>query len=132
MTPTIRFTSGKSRGGVRGALPDIALTHEVDDVLRKVGFELMEARDIAADAPPGIPWYQPLVGSGFYHLQLPQFCGRAPAEHGLIWLLERLGVVPRGMTQVSNLLSFAAVTFAEAGRLGIFTPMYFVHARKPE
>ena len=115
-----------------GALPDIPLTHEVDDVLRKVGFELMEARDIAADAPPGIPWYQPLVGSG---LSFASFRSSAVGRRftcGLLWLLERLRVVPRGTTRVGSLLDLAAVTFAEAGRLGIFTPMYFIHARKPE
>ena len=47
-----------------GALPDIARPHEVDDALREVGFELTEPRDLAAEAPPGIPWYQPLVGAG--------------------------------------------------------------------
>ena len=49
---------------VGGGLPDIARPHEIDDALREVGFELTEARDLAAEAPPGIPWYQPLVGSG--------------------------------------------------------------------
>ena len=42
-----------------GALPDMARPHEVDDALREVGFELTEPRDLAAEAPPGIPWYQP-------------------------------------------------------------------------
>ncbi len=29
-------------------------------------------------------------------------------------------------------MNLAAVVFAEAGRLGIFTPMYFILARKPD
>lgn len=115
-----------------GALPDVPLTHEVDEILRKVGFELTEARDIAADAPPGIPWYQPLVGSGLSFASFRSSAVGRRLTHGSLWLLERLGVVPRGTTQVSSLLGLAAVTFAEAGRLGIFTPMYFLHARKPE
>ena len=52
--------------------------------------------------------------------------------HGSLWLLDRLRLVPRGTTQVSDMLNLAAASFAEAGRLGIFTPMYFFHARKPE
>ncbi|MYK33771.1 MAG: hypothetical protein F4045_01265, partial [Chloroflexi bacterium] len=28
-------------------------------------------------------------------------------------------------------LNLCADAMAEAGRLGIFTPMYFIHARKP-
>ena len=115
-----------------GALPDIALTHEVDDVMRKVGFELIEARDLAADAPPGIPWYQPLVGSGLSFASFRSSTVGRRVTSSVLWLLERLRVVPRGTTQVSSLLNLCAVSLAEAGRLGIFTPMYFVYARKPE
>ena len=115
-----------------GALPDLPPPHELDDILRKAGFELLEARDIAADSPPGIPWYQPLVGSGLSFAGFRSSAFGRRLTHGLLWLLERLRVVPRGTTRVSGMLSFAAVTFAEAGRLGIFTPMYFIHARKPE
>lgn len=55
-----------------GCLPDIPRPREIDDALRQVGFELLDARDLAA------------------------------------------------------------ASIGEAGRLGIFTPMYFIHARKPD
>ncbi len=42
-----------------GGLPDIARPREVDDALRQVGFELQEARDLAAKTPPGIPGINP-------------------------------------------------------------------------
>ena len=48
---------------VGGALPDIAYPHQVAAALRQVGFELLEARDLSENPGPGIPWYQPLVGS---------------------------------------------------------------------
>ncbi len=115
-----------------GALPDIARPHEVDDALREVGFELTEARDLVAEAPPGIPWYQPLVGSGLSFASIRSSTAGRRLTHGSLWLLERLRLVPRGTTQVSDMLNLAAPSFAEAGRLGIFTPMYFFHARKPE
>ena len=114
-----------------GALPDIARPHEVDDALRSVGFELVEARDLAAEAPPGIPWYQPLVGSGLSFARIRSSTAGRRLSHGSLWLLEPLKIVPRGTTQVSAMLNLAAVSFAEAGRLGILTPMYFVMARKP-
>ena len=47
-----------------GALPEIARPQEVDDALREDGFEPIEARDLAAEAMPGIPWDQPLATSG--------------------------------------------------------------------
>ena len=115
-----------------GGLPDIARPHEIDDALRKVGFELTEARDLAAEAPPGIPWYQPLVGSGLSFASFRSSAAGRRMTHGSLWLLERLRIVPRGTTQVSSVLNRAGAAFAEAGRLGIFTPMYFFHARKPE
>ncbi len=115
-----------------GCIPDIARPREIVDTLRQVRFELLDARDLAAEAPPGIPWYQPLTGSG---LSLANFrsstLGRRVTK-GSLWLLERLRVVPRGTLQVAKMLSLAAAAFGEAGRLGIFTPMYFIHARKPD
>ena len=115
-----------------GGLPDIARPHEVDAAVRNVGFELVEARDLAAEAPPGIPWYQPLAGSGLSFARVRSSAAGRRLTHGSLWLLERLGVVPRGTTRVSSLLNHAASCLAEAGRLGIFTPMYFFLARKPE
>ena len=40
--------------------------------------------------------------------------------------------VPQGTVRVSETLNLCATAMAEAGRLGIFTPMHFIHARKPE
>ena len=114
-----------------GGLPDIACPQEVDNALREVGFELLDARDLAVEDPPGIPWYQPLANSG---LSLSNFRSSKPGRvvtHGLVWTLERLGIVPRGTLRVSKLLNKAGLAFAEAGQLGIFTPMYFALARKP-
>jgi len=114
-----------------GGLPDIAYPHEVEDALRTVGFELVEATDKAVQYSPGIPWYQPLTGRG---TSLANFrsskLGRA-VTHGSVWMMERLGVLPRGALRVSRLLNMAAAAFAESGQLGIFTPMYFALARKP-
>ena len=115
-----------------GGLPDIARPHEIDDALRAVGFEILETRELAAAAPPGIPWYQPLVGSGLSFASFRSSAVGRRLTHGSLWLLERLRIVPRGTTRVSSLLNHAAATFAEAGRLGIFSPMYFLLARKPD
>lgn len=104
----------------------------VCDALRTVGFEILEARDLSVQPGPSIPRYQPLVGSG---LSLATFrssrIGRHVTHHALR-ALEALHIVPRGTVRVSETLNLCADALAEAGRLGIFTPMYFLHARKPE
>lgn len=117
---------------VGGALPDIPPAHRIDDALRQAGFELLESGDLNEQAGPGIPWYQPLAGS---RLSLAGFrstrAGRI-ATRGTLHLLEALGVVPRGTSRVAGLLELCARAMVASGRLGIFTPMYLVHARKPQ
>ena len=115
-----------------GGVPDIARPHEIDEALSAVGFEILETRDLAATAPPGIPWYQPLAGSGLSFANFRTSAAGRRLTHGSLWLLEKLRVVPRGTTHVSGILNLAGAAFAEAGRLGIFSPMYFILARKPD
>ena len=104
----------------------------VVDALNTVGFDVLEAQDLSNQPGPSIPWYQPLVGSGlsFTSFRSSKF-GRS-ATHQTLNLLEALHLVPRGTTRVCKTINLCAAAMVEAGRLGIFTPMYFVLARKPE
>ena len=115
-----------------GAVPGIGQPHEIDEVIRQVGFELLEGRDLNLAAPPGIPWHQPLAGSGRSFATFRSSAAGCRLTHGTLWLMERLRLAPRGAAQVAALLNLAGEAIAEAGRLGIFSPMYFVLARKPE
>ena len=110
----------------------IAYPHQVDDSLRQVGFELLEARDLSKNPGPGIPWYQPLVGSRFSVAGFPSSKAGRMATHGTLRVLEAFGVVPKGTLRVARLLDMCAAALVESGRLGIFTPMCFVLVRKPE
>ena len=104
----------------------------VDNALRSVGFEVLETRDLAEQSGPSIPWYQPLVGEG---LSLAGFRSSSIGRfvtHNSLRVLETLRIVPKGSVRVSDTLNLCAAAMAEAGQLGIFTPMYFIHARKPE
>ena len=116
---------------VGGALQDIARPHQVDDALREVGFELLESEDLAERAGPGIPWYQPLAGSRFSFAAFRSSKTGRAVTHGALLLLESLRIVPKGTVRVSGLLNMCAAAMVESGRLGIFTPMYWVYARKP-
>ena len=103
----------------------------VKDALQTVGFEVLETRDLAIQDGPSIPWYEPLAGSG---VSLAAFrsskIGRWATQNTLK-LLEMLHIAPKGSVQVAETLNLCADAMVEAGRLGIFTPMYFIHARKP-
>ena len=114
-----------------GGLPVIDDMATVDRALRSVGFEVLETRDLTQQTGPSIPWYEPLVGSG---ISLAAFrssrIGRR-VTHNSVRVLEALRIAPKGTTRVAATLNLCATAMAEAGRLGIFTPMYLVHARKP-
>ena len=103
----------------------------VDDALRSVGFEVLEARDLSVQTGPSVPWYQPLVGSGVSLTSVRSSrVGRWVTTNSLK-ALEALRISPKGTVRVAETLDLCAAAMAEAGRLGIFTPMYFIHARKP-
>ena len=113
-----------------GGLLTIDDDQTVDDTLRAVGFDVLETRDLSVQTGPSVPCYQPLEGSGLS----PASCrsskfGRWLTHKTLIGL-EALRDAPKETVQVSDTLNLCAVAMVAAGRLGIFTPMYFIHARK--
>ncbi len=112
-------------------LPDIAVTSVVCTAFRMAGFELLEARDLAPESHPEMPWYRALQGRDLSLTSIP----RTPIGRSLTNLAlragERLRVFPEGTTMVSTLLNRAADALIEGGKSGIFTPMFFFLARKP-
>ena len=114
-----------------GGLLELDERHTIDSALQSVGFEVLETRDLSEQTGPLIARYQPLVGSG---LSLAAFRGSRIGRwvtHKLLIALEALHIAPQGTVRVAETLNLCADALAEAGWLGIFTPMYFVHARKP-
>lgn len=121
----------KSNIEVGGGLADIEHPERVCDALLEVGFEVLETRDLALQNEPNIPWYEPLAGSG---LSLASFRSSSVGRmliHRMLQAMELFRAVPRGTVHVNRLLNLAAQGMIDSGRLGIFTPMYFLHARKP-
>ncbi|MCB9663806.1 MAG: methyltransferase domain-containing protein [Alphaproteobacteria bacterium] len=113
------------------ALPELQHTSVIDAALREVGFELAETRDLVDDCDPETPWYLPLAGE--LSVQgIPRTRAGRVLSHTAVRVMETLRLAPKGATQVSEVLNLAADALVGAGRLGIFTPMYFFLARKPE
>ena len=112
-------------------LPDIVFSSEFCTALRMAGFEILEARDLAPESHPKMPWYRALQGRDLSLTSIPRTpIGRALTNVALR-IGERLRVFPEGTTAVSTLLNRGADALVDGGESGVFTPMYFFLARKP-
>ena len=115
------------------ALKDIATFGEVNRALEAAGFELIEGMDRGAEENGSTtPWYQPLESwsrtLGNSVMAGPH--GRKTAIGGSR-LAEALRILPKGSTDVVEMLHRTANAYAAGGRAGIFTPLYCFLARKP-
>ena len=112
-------------------LPDLRAAAEAEAALRAVGFEVLEAYDLGETSE--IPWYdpidkdRPLSLSGFRTTRV----GRT-LTHGMVTVLEKAKLAPPGSAAVSSFLVKGADALVVGGKQGIFTPMFFTLARKPE
>ena len=114
------------------AMPELMTTKEYSDAIRQAGFKVTSAFDQQAEfGNPEAPWYMALQGRDLSLASLARIpAGRAVTERLTRWL-ERLRIVPAGTSETSRILNVAADALVEAGELGIFTPSFVVHARKP-
>jgi len=108
------------------ALPRLERCHEIASALVEAGFEILERRDLADGAAQRAPWYRPLKGGIFSLSGL--IC--SPAGRALAGVVNRV-VDGKGEPATDRWLGAGADALVAAGEKGIFTPMYFVHARKP-
>ena len=66
-----------------------------------------------------------------YNRRLPGAPERRALTNAAVHGLEALRLAPSGTTAVSALLNHVADDLVEAGVKGIFTPLFFFHARRP-
>ncbi|MYD80244.1 MAG: methyltransferase domain-containing protein [Gammaproteobacteria bacterium] len=114
------------------ATPDLLSADEYVAAVESAGFEVVEKLDqqvVVGD--PSTPWYMALEGRDFSISS----AARTPVGRSftavLTRILERLKLAPKGTSETSRILNAAADSLTEAGKLGIFTPSFLVHARKP-
>ncbi|XP_059668413.1 cycloartenol-C-24-methyltransferase-like [Cornus florida] len=110
-------------------LPDIRSTGQCLEALKLAGFEVKWEKDVAVDSP--LPWYLPLDKSQFSlsNFRVTAF-GRFITRN-MVKTLEFMGLAPEGSQKVQSFLEKAADALVEGGKKGIFTPLYFLLARKP-
>ncbi len=115
---------------VGNGLPDIESIEVVLTALRSAGFEIVLHVDLASSGSPETPWHLPLSKRwSMAQLQCTTI-GRVITT-AVLKLMESVRVAPAGTAAVNELLCTAADSLVQGGRIGIFTPLYFLHARKP-
>lgn len=114
------------------AVPDLPTTEQQVDTVRNAGFEIVTAVDQqVVDGDLRTPWYMALQGRDFSLVSLARVPAGRRFTAAATKLLERLRLAPVGTSETAAFLNVAADALVEAGQLGIFTPSFLVHARKP-
>lgn len=128
----VRHRDIHTRIETANATPSVFTTERHVETIRSAGFEIIQAVDQQlTTGDPRTPWYMGLQGRDLSLSSL----ARIPAGRGFTAaftrLLERLRLAPAGTGEAAAILNIAADALVEAGELGIFTPSFLVHARKP-
>ncbi|QCD98756.1 24-methylenesterol C-methyltransferase 2-like [Vigna unguiculata] len=101
------------------ALPGLRSYADIAESARRVGFEVVEERDLAL--PPSHPWWTRLkMGRVAYW-----------RNHLLISVLSAVGIAPKGTLDVHQMLFQTADHLTRGGDTGIFSPMHMILCRKP-
>ncbi|KAJ7915658.1 delta-sterol C-methyltransferase [Mycena leptocephala] len=119
-------------------IPEMRTIAAARKALQTVGFELQHDEDLA-DRPDVVPWYYPLEGdvrkaqTFWDYLTVLRISPLGKFfTHNVVWVMELLGLMPKGTHDVGEALRIAAVALVRGGQLKVFTPMYLVISRKPE
>src|SRR3712207_3170056 len=112
------------------SIPSLSSQKEVGNALRAAGFQIRITRDRAVEGDPDLPWYSFLSGKTRIENFRRSEVG-VRVTHVIVQLGEWFHLMPAGTAAVSSILMRAAQGLIAGGRLGIFSPMYFVLVQKP-
>lgn len=103
-------------------LPDMRTAKEAEDAGRRVGFKLVTSLDLATASEPCGPWYHRLTGSRTVYRTVNQ---------AIINTLCVLGIAPKGLGEVHDMLLDTVDALVAGGKTGIFSPMHLLVFEKP-
>ncbi|XP_077231427.1 24-methylenesterol C-methyltransferase 2-like [Tasmannia lanceolata] len=112
----VEIIQGIERGD---ALPGLRRYDEIGEIARSVGFEVLEERDLAK--PPNGEWWKRLKMGRIAYWR----------NHLVVSVLGFLGIAPKGVVDVHEMLCKTAEYLTCGGETGIFTPMHMILCRKP-
>lgn len=122
----------RSRIETNNATPDLLTTEQQVETIRKAGFEIIQSADLQAEnGNPRTPWYMALQGRDLSFSSWARTPAGRAVTANVTKLLELLRIAPSGTSDTAEFLNVAADALVESGELGIFTPSFLVHARKP-
>lgn len=101
------------------ALPEMRKYSDIASVARKVGFKVLEERDLAQNSTAGDWW-------GILKTRKKKY----KVNDIMIKVLSFLRILPKNTKDVHKMLYGVLETFIEGGELGIFSPMYMVVLEK--
>ncbi|RNE99971.1 sterol 24-c-methyltransferase [Trypanosoma rangeli] len=117
------------------SLPELETAQQVLRALEASGFTVEDSFDVAErfESSPikNTAWYAPLQGSyttltGFKSTPVGRWI-----TNKMCHVLEFVGLAPRGTYKTTEILEEAVKGLVLGGEMGIFTPSFFVKARKP-
>jgi len=114
-------------------IPEMRPPGHARNALKTVGFKIEHEEDLAARADP-IPWYYPLEGDiskaqtfwDYFTVWRMSWSGRL-VSHNALWLLERVGLVPKGTYEVGESMKVAASSLVRSGQLKASYSSIVVH-----
>jgi len=122
---------------IGNGIPEMRGLSKAREALKTVGFQIEHEEDLA-ERPDEVKWYYPLEGD-IWKAQTPwdilllwgtSWSGML-ITHSSMWVMEKLGLLPKGTLEVVKSLKFARTSLIKGGQTGLFTPMYLVINRKP-
>jgi sterol 24-C-methyltransferase len=103
-------------------IPEMRSIKRSREALETVGFQIEHEEDLA-DRPDPVPWYYPLEGNianaqTFWDYLMVWRISRSGqfVSHNTIWVMERLGLLPKGTYDVSESLKVAADSLVKGGQ----------------
>ncbi|KAJ4474400.1 delta-sterol C-methyltransferase [Lentinula aciculospora] len=107
------------------------------EALKNVGFEVEYEEDLA-ERQDFVEWYYPLEGDyrkaqtvyDLFTVWRTTWFGMF-VMHNIFWILELVGLLPKGTIEVGAALKVAQTSLIKGGQTKLFTPMYLAISRKP-
>ncbi|CAG9466863.1 unnamed protein product [Pedinophyceae sp. YPF-701] len=104
-------------------LPEMRSYKECEEAGKRAGFELVKSIDFAVASPVCKPWYARLQTLNGPQIKI--------INRGFVNTLNAIGLLPRGVKEVHDMLVDVGESLVEGGVTGIFSPMHILLFRKP-